>query len=130
MSPWVLSPKLRQHHCIKRGLIRSNPWCLKCRRRRMPTESDDFTHPPPVYSRGLALGLTLYHTGHHMGEGIPRREVFNIMDCDIVVSESELRLIYNVHFWNITLRKDLNLFPVIGWIVSPLFFWENGFGLK
>ena len=42
-------------------------------------------------------------------EGTPYEVVANVLDSDIVVSKFKLQLSYNVHFWNNTLGKGMNL---------------------
>ena len=41
-------------------------------------------------------------------KGGVRGSMANVLDCDIVVSESELQLRYYVHFRTKTLRKGMN----------------------
>ena len=62
----------------------------------------------------------------------PRVVMVDVLDCDIVVRGFEFQLRYYVHFRTNTLGKDLNplILPAIGWIIPPLFFYKDGFGIK
>ena len=64
--------------------------------------------------------------------GSPRRVVANMLDCDIVESEFELQLRYNVYLRTNTFGKSMNPpYPlVMGRIVLLLFFYTGGFGIK
>ena len=80
---------------------------------------------PPCYS-----GICVHQ---HIGLYYPPSGVMvKAMDCEIVVSEFDLQSCYYVHFQTNTLRKGMNplILPAMGWIVSLLFFLENGFGIK
>ena len=55
----------------------------------------------------------------------------NVLDFEMVVSEFELQLRYNVHFWTNAPEKGMN--PLIlqqSQIVVLLLFWKDGFGIK
>ena len=56
----------------------------------------------------------------------------NVLDCNIMLSEFKLQSQYYVYFQINTLRKAMNLllFQAIGYIVSLLFFYKDGFGIK
>ena len=55
-----------------------------------------------------------------------------VLDCGLEESNFELQLHYYIHFWANSLGKDMKLLilPVIGSIVSLLFFYKDGFGIK
>ena len=61
-----------------------------------------------------------------------RGVVANVLDCDFEVSEFEFPSCYNFHFRTRTLRKGMNPFipRAMGLIVSSLFFYKDGFGIK
>ena len=49
--------------------------------------------------------------------GSPSGVVANVLECDIVVSEFELRSRYYVHFRTFTLGKGINpLYPPLLWV--------------
>ena len=54
----------------------------------------------------------------------PRGVVVDVLDSDVVISELELQSCYYIHFRTNALRK------YTGWIVSLLFFYNDGFGIK
>ena len=57
----------------------------------------------------------------------------NVLDCDIVVSEFELKSRFSVHFQTNALGEGknlLNLHPAVGLILPLLFFFMNDFGIK
>ena len=54
-----------------------------------------------------------------------------VLDCGLKVNEFELQPRYYVHFWTNTIEKGMNLIlSVMGWIVSPLSFYKDGFDIK
>ena len=54
-----------------------------------------------------------------------RGVMVNVLDCDILVSEFELHLLYNTHFRTDTLMKCLKFL-----IFSLLFFYKDNFCIK
>ena len=57
--------------------------------------------------------------------------VINMLN--IIVSEFKFQLLYCIHFWTNTLGKGTNSFnppPAMGLIVSLLFFYKDGYGIK
>ena len=56
----------------------------------------------------------------------------NVLDCSLIVSEFELQWYDYIPFQVNTLRKAWTLLSPIamGWIVSLLFFYKVGFGIK
>ena len=73
---------------------------------------------------------TIYKRETLVSRGCPRGVMVKAMDCGIVVREFELRSRYYVHFR--TLGKGMNplILPAMGKIVTLLFVWENGIGIK
>ena len=55
-----------------------------------------------------------------------------VQDCNLEVSEFELKSRYNVYFQTNTLGKGMNPIPllVMGYIVSMQLFYIDGFGIK
>ena len=65
--------------------------------------------------------------------GNPCGVVANVLNCDIVVIESELQSCYYVHFQTNTLEKGLNMVipKAIDLIIIPLlFFYKDDFGIE
>ena len=64
--------------------------------------------------------------------GCPHGVMIKALDCGIVVSEFEFQSSYNVHFPTNTLGKDMKslTLPTMGYIASPLLFYEDGFSIK
>ena len=62
----------------------------------------------------------------------PRGVEVSVLDCDIVVSDFELQSRYYVYFRFNTIKKGMNfLIPsAINLMVSVLFFYDDGFGIK
>ena len=62
----------------------------------------------------------------------PRGIMVKAMDCRIVISEFELKSRYYVHFRTNTLGKGMNplILPVMGEILTLLFFSKDSFGIK
>ena len=58
--------------------------------------------------------------------------VANVLDCDIIVSEYEVKSNYYVHFWTNILEEGMNLLisPAMGEIVLQPFFYNDGFDIK
>ena len=55
-----------------------------------------------------------------------------MQDCDIIVSNFELKLRYIIHFQTNILEKGMNslIFPSMGWIVPQLSFYRDYFDIK
>ena len=56
----------------------------------------------------------------------------NILECDIFVSEFKLESSYDINFWTINFRKDMNhlISLFTGKIVTQPFFYKDGLGIK
>ena len=59
-------------------------------------------------------------------------EMAKVLDCGLEVSEFELQSCYYVHFRTNTFEKAMNplILRAVGKIVSLLFFYKDGFGIK
>ena len=51
-----------------------------------------------------------------------------VLDCGHKVSKFKFYLCYYIHFWISTLGKSIP--PAMGEIISLLFFYKDGFGIK
>ena len=59
--------------------------------------------------------------------------IAKVLDCGLEVNESEIQSRFYVHFPTNTLRKGIEVSYVpsaMGQIVSQLFFYKDGFGIK
>ena len=62
----------------------------------------------------------------------PRGIMTKVLDCGLEISEFECYLQYYVHFQNKTHGKGMKplILPAMGSIISVLFFYKDGFGMK
>ena len=76
--------------------------------------------------------LTIYSVPYNSFCRCPRVVLVKTMDSGIVVSDFELQSCYYFYFKTNTLVKGLNLhiIPAMGFIISLLFFYKDGFGVK
>ena len=93
---------------------------------------------PTIDFDGMWTYRRLFHISrlgnrvHCKFRGSPCGVVPNLLDSDIVASESELQTRYYVHFWTNAFGKGMNspILPAIGWI-EPLFsLYKDGIDIK
>ena len=62
----------------------------------------------------------------------PSGKVANKLDNNIVISEFKIQSPFYIYLWINTFRKEINslMSPVMGKIVSQLFFYKDSFGTE